>query len=176
MNYTYKNISLGMLKTVVFLVFVEIIISTLFPLFGIHQFKPTINVLIVLYLAFKLNVSFLPYLILILQYIHGVFSIEGWAIGSLIGVLVALLIRYARDMISFTSGVSTMVVVFIFHLMWNLMFSVFVSIKMGDFGMLFGLFFDYFPEAIFVSLLSPVFYQLFDKFWRLDKNTKEVSL
>lgn len=157
----------GLLKTFAILIVFEILSSSVLPILGIHQFKPAFSVLVVLYFAFKLDDPVLPFLILFTQFIHAGFSIDGWALGTMIGILIATLVRYTKDMLSFSNPVSTIIVVQVFQIFWFIIFSLLVTTKMGDFSQFFFVFFKYLPESIFISLISPSAFKLFDRFWKV---------
>ena len=176
MRYSIQDIILGTIKTIVLLIGLELVSSALLPAFGVIDFKPAFNVLIVLYLAFKLEAPVLPFLILLFQYTHSIFSIEGWATGTLAGILVASSVKYVKDMLNFSSAASTIIVVQIFQIAWFLIIAVLLSLKLGDFGNFFTIFFKYIPESIFLSLTSPFFFKLLDRFWSMNKNRVGVGL
>ncbi len=174
MKYSAQEIILGFLKTAALLIFLEVFTSAVLPAFGIVAFKPAFNVLVVLYLAFKIEVPVLPFLILSVQYIHSFFSIEGWAIGTLTGILVAVTVRHVKDMLNFSTAVSTIIVVQVFQLAWFSIVSFVLCLKMGDFGYFFSLFFKYIPESFILSLLSYHFFLLLDNFWQV--NSKRSTM
>lgn len=168
-RYSAIDIFWGTIKTLMLLFLLEILTTALFPAIGLVSFKPEFNILIVLYLAFKLNTPTLPFLILLTQVIHGGFTIEGWAIGTFAGVLVSLSVRYVRDMLDFSSAITTMFVLQVSQLVWYLFSSVFICIKIQSFDNFFNLVWDSFPESIFISLSSPIFFAVLDRFW-ISKN------
>jgi len=168
-KYSIKDIALGLIKTSLLLVFMELISSVIFPAIGFQEFKPAFNVLIVLFLAFKLETPGLAFLILIFQYIHSVFSIEGWAAGTLTGILISLSVKYVREMLNFSTAISTIVVVQIFQLGWYFLISFIISLKMGDFSGFLGIFVDYLPESLFLSAISHHFFMLMDRIWKVNK-------
>lgn len=170
-KYTFRDLALGYLKTAALLVGLELISSVLFPALGFHDFKPAFNVLIVLFLAFKLETPALPFLILFIQYIHSAFSIEGWAAGTLTGIVISLSVRYVRDMLNFSSAVSTIIVVQIFQVAWFFFISLILSLKVGDFAGFIGMFWEYIPESILLSLISHHFFILMDRIWQVHKRT-----
>jgi len=176
MKYGPSDIILGILKTSGLLIFLEIFTSAFLPALGIIDFKPAFSVLIVLFLAFKLETPVLPFLILIIQYVHSIFSIEGWAIGTLTGVLVAMSVRYLKDMLHFSSIFSTMVVVQMFQLAWFIMISFMLSLKLADFSNFFHIFWRFVPESIILSLVAPFFFMLLDRFWNVNKSANEVGI
>lgn len=168
-KYTLKDILLGVLKTSVLLIFLELISSVIFPSLGLQNFKPAFNVLIVLFLAFKLETPGLAFLILTFQYIHSIFSIEGWAAGTLTGILISLSVKYVREMLNFSTAISTIVVVQIFQLAWYFLITFIISLKMGDFSSFLTIFLGYLPESFFLSIISHHFFLLMDRFWYVDK-------
>ncbi len=171
MRYGPNEIIFGILKTVGLLVALEIFTSAILPAFGIIDFKPAFNVLIVLYLAFKLETPVLPFLILVIQYSHSIFSIEGWAIGTLTGLIVAMSVRFLKDLLHFSTIFSTMVVVQLFQLAWFILVSFMLSIKLADFSNFFHLFWRFVPESIILSLVAPFFFILLDRFWSMNKSS-----
>jgi len=170
-----KDVIIGFLKTSALLIVLEVFTSAVLPSFGIMEFKPAFNVLIVLFLAFKLDVPFLPFLIFVFQYIHSVFSIEGWASGTLAGILIALSVRYVKDLLSFSSAISTIIVVQVFQLGWFLLTAGILSLKLGDFSSFFDIFIKYVPESFFLSLISYHFFMLMDNFWQVRKKLSGVA-
>ena len=176
MRYSAKDIVLGMLKTLILLIGLEIITSAFLPAIGIVDFKPAFSVLIILFMAFKLETPVLPWLILILQYTHSVFSIEGWGIGTLTGILIALSVRYLRDLLHFSTAISTIIVVQIFQLGWFVMVSFMLCLKIGDFGMFFSLFWQFVPESFVLSIISPFFFMILDRVWRVNDRSVGVAI
>ena len=146
-NMSLGDILLGLLKTTLLLIFLEIFTSAVLPAIGIDNFKPEFNVLIILFLAFKLETPGVSYIILIIQFIHSIFSIEGWAIGTFVGVLIYLGIGYVKDMLNFTTAISTIIVVQIFQVIWFLISAFLITIKLGDMSSFFGVFWQYIQQC-----------------------------
>ncbi|MEX0799313.1 MAG: hypothetical protein WEB87_02155 [Bacteriovoracaceae bacterium] len=164
----------GLVKTCLLLVILEIFTTAFLPAIGILSFRPEFNVLIVLFLAFKLETPFLAWLILAVQYAHSIFSIEGWAIGAFAGVLISLSVRYLKDMLDFSTAISTIVVVQVFQIAWFVITSFLLSLKLGDFGNFVHLFWQDIPESLALSLLAPFFFVLLDRVWKV--NAKEAGV
>ncbi len=175
MRYSLQEIILGTLKTIVLLIVVEIFSSAILPAMGILDFKPAFNVLIILYLAFKFEAPILPFLIFLFQYVHSAFSIEGWATGTLAGILVSVSVKYVKDMLNFSTAISTIVVVQIFQIAWFIIVAIILSLKLGDFSHFIGIFLKYLPESLFLSLVSHLFFKLLDRFWKLERQSSGVA-
>ena len=176
MKYTIPDILFGLTKTIILLILLEVFSSAVMPAMGIVNFKPAFSVLIVLFMAFKLETPILPYLILVIQYVHSVFSIEGWGIGTLAGIIVALSVRYLRDLLQFSSAISTIVVVQIFQMAWFIMVAFMLCLKMGDFSPYFNNLWRYTPESFLLSLLSPFFFLILDRVWLVDRKYSGASI
>jgi len=175
MKYTLQDIIFGLIKTIVLLVVLEIITTALLPALGISGFKPAFNVLIVLFLAFKLDTPLLPFLILIIQYTHSVFSIEGWAVGTFTGIFISISVKYIKDQLNFSSAISTIIVVQIFQILWFLCVATMFSIKLGSFSNFFPMMIGYIPESIFLSIISHFFFKLLDNFWQLNRRSSGMA-
>ncbi len=175
MRYSVQDIVVGFIKTVILLIGLEIFSSAVLPALGIIDFKPAFNVLIILFLAFKLEVPFLPFLILFFQYTHSVFSVEGWASGTIAGILIAMSVRYVKDMLNFSTAISTIIVVQVFQIAWFILIAFLLSIKLGDFSHFISIFLKYLPESIFLSLISHHFFKLLDNFWKVNKKSHGAS-
>lgn len=175
-KYAPKDILIGILKTCCLLIALEIFTTAFLPAVGIVNFRPEFNVLIVLFLAFKLETPVLPWLILVVQYAHSLFSIEGWAIGAFTGVLISLSVRFLKDMLDFSTAISTIIVVQIFQVIWFLVSSFLLSLKLGDFGSYLYLFGADLPESLALSILAPFFFFVLDRFWKVNSRSVGVAI
>lgn len=171
-----KEAILGTLKTCLILIALEIFSTAALPALGLVNFRPEFNVLIVLFLAFKLETPLLAWVILTVQYAHSLFSIEGWAIGTVTGVVIAVSVRYLKDMLDFSTSISTIIVVQVFQLGWFMMTSFLLSIKVGDFSNFFILLWQHIPESLVLSLLSPIFFKFFDRVWMVGSQRQGVAV
>lgn len=175
-RYSAKDILIGIAKTCLLLIVLEVFTSAFLPAVGIHSFRPEFNVLIALFLAFKLETPALPWLILVVQYTHSIFSIEGWAIGAFTGVLISLSVRYLKDMLDFSTALSTILVVQLFQVAWFVITSFLLSLKLGDFGDYFRLFWQDIPESFVLSISAPLFFFVLDRFWKVNSRSAGVAI
>jgi hypothetical protein len=172
MKLKIEDIIKAAIKTVLLLFILEITSSAILPALGASSFRMAFNILIVLYLALKLDTPLLPVLILITQLVHSVFSVEGWAIGTIIGVLISIVVSYLRENIQFTNWVSTVILVQIFQLLWFSLSSLLLSVKIGSFTNYFTMLWNYIPESILLSLLAPFFFGILNYFWKVDDRSR----
>lgn len=153
--------------TLLMLVGLEIITSTLLPVLGWKEYRLTFNVLIILFLAIRMDSPGVPWMILGLQMVHSIFSIEGWALGTLAGVIVMLSANYLKELLHLTTAFMTMLVVQFFQVIWFFTVTLVICLKIGDFDK-FGLFIGSFiPGSIFLSLISPILFWILGLIWKV---------
>ncbi|MCP4914299.1 MAG: hypothetical protein GY909_14395 [Oligoflexia bacterium] len=160
------NIS-SFIITLLILFVLEIFSTALFPLFGLSSIKIPFNILIVLFLGFKINSPYLAFMILFTQYFHSFFSVEGWEMGTVAGILICLLISYLKDLLHFSSAIFTIIVTQIFQVVWFLIISGLYYLKFDGFEYIIEKFWRFIPESIIISILSPFFFSLLDKIWNV---------
>lgn len=165
MKTQLKDIVVPLLLTLALLFILEILSTTVLPIFGLQRYVIPFNILIVLFMGFKLQTPYLAVLILIVQYFHHFFTVEGWEMGTVAGVVICLLISYLRDVIHFSSAAMTVLVTQIFQCVWFLIVSILLYSRMGDMTFVIDKFWRFIPESIIVSLLAPFFFSILEKFW-----------
>lgn len=165
MRYTLKDLFLGLLKTLVLLIVLEIITGAIFPAFGFIQFKFAFSVLIILYMAFKLDTPYLPFLILIIEYVRSAFTIEGWGAGTFASIIIVLSMKYLRGLLEFSSKLSTIIAVQVFQIAFYLILNLIFCVKMNSFDNYFIMTWKYVAPSFALSLISPYFFALMDKLW-----------
>jgi len=166
MRLQFKDILPPFIITILILIVLEIVTTAFLPVMGMTEYRLTFYTLIVLFMGFKLETPYLPLLILTLSFIHSFFSIEGWAMGTLAGVLVCLIISYLRDLIHFSSIGLTIFVTQVFQVIWFLLVSFMVYMQGAEFSYLVETFWRFVPESIFLSILAPFFFSILDKIWK----------
>lgn len=168
MKLRISEIFRGLFVTCIVLILLELFSSTILPIIGLKGLRLSFNILIVLFVALKLNSTWVPYCILIVQWVHSIFSIEGWAIGTIAGILISGIINGLKDVLHMTSAVSTMVIVQIFQVVWFLLVNLMLGFKLSNYsiiGMNFG---SFVGQSIVLSLLSPILFVVMEKIWKSD--------
>ena len=159
--------SLGV--TILILLIAEVLSSTLFPFLGLLEFRIPFNVLLVLYVGFKFNMSYVPIIILVIQYFYSFFTIEGWEVGTIVGIIIYMAISYFKDVIYLSSAATTVMFVQIFQIIWFIIVVLLMYLKLGSFSFVVERLWRFLPESIVVSLLAPIFFMLFDYIWQVGK-------
>ena len=163
-------------KTIILLLCLEIVSTAILPAIGLESVRLGFHILIILFLAFKLDSPWLPILVLILQFAHSIFSIEGWPTGTLVGITIAVTVRYVREMLEFGTAISTMIVVQIFQLIWFVLTAFILSLKLSTFDNFLGILWNFIPESILISLISPYFFRFLDHIWKINSRTGGVGI
>ncbi len=157
--------------TLAFMVLFNILITATLPALGLANFKIPLNILLILFLCFKLRIAVLSIMILLIQYTNSFFTTEHWTIGTIAGILTVWVLNYLSDIIDLSSAVVTILVTLAFCLFWFACTSVLVYIQLDDLQFLIPRFNKFFPEAIFISLLAPLVFGFLDRIW----NTTQLS-
>ena len=151
--------------TILILIVLEVLSSAFLPLFGISKYMIPFNVLIVLFLGFKLENPYLALMIVAIQYTHSLFSIEGWEMGSIAGIIICIIISYLRDVLHFTNSIVTILVTQLFQFVWFIILSSLLYLKLENFSYIIEKFWRFIPESLVISFVAPFFFSILDKVW-----------
>ncbi len=161
--------------TLALLIIFEILNSSLIPEMGFTNFRIPINVLIILYLGFKIDSPYLPLIVLLLQIFHGAFSNEGWALGTLVGIVVSVIMSYTREFFNLSTSLMIIVVTQIFQAVWFGLTCLIYYTKSGHFIFLSNHLKHFLVESLVISILAPFFFFLLDKIWNM-KSTDSIRV
>ena len=132
MKTNLKDIIFPLIKTIMLLFFLELMTTAVFPMIGLVNYRIPFNILIVLYLGLRLETPYLAILILCVQYFHSFFSVEGWEMGTVTGIVICIIVSYIREMMHFSSWGMTIVITQLFQLLWFLVQSLLIYVLMGN--------------------------------------------
>jgi hypothetical protein len=153
--------------TLLFLIILEVLTTALLPSLGWDNFRLSFNVIIVLYLALKMNSTLLPWFVMTLQMVHSVFSAEGWAVGTIVGILISNIVSYLKDIVQFSSALMTMLTIQIFQVIWYIMTSAIICLKLGSFEKFSLILMTTLPATFALSLVSPLVFKILDRIWKM---------
>lgn len=166
MRLEAKNLFLPLLISGFILILLEIMATTFLPVLGLANYGLSFHILLVLYLGFKLQSPYLAFMILYFQFLHSFFTIEGWEVGTIAGILTCVLISYLRDLVHLSSHVMTILVTFLFQIFWFLLASSIIFLKSGNYSLLVERFWRFLPEGFVLALISPFLFMFLDKIWK----------
>jgi len=172
-NFAHLIKPLGI--TLLILIVFEILGTAFLPMMGLTKYRVPFNILIVLYMGFKLETPFVSIMILLIQYTNSFFSIEGWEMGTVAGVMICIVISYLKDLLHLTSSVITIIVTQIFQSFWFLIVSSLIYLKTDDFSYIIQKFWRFLPESIVISLMAPFLFRIFDAIWKMDSDNSELG-
>lgn len=145
----------------------EIVTSTILPAIGWHEYRLTFNVLIILFIALRLDSPLVPWMIMGLQIVHSIFSVEGWALGTLAGLIVMVSANYLKELLHLTTAFMTMVTVQLFQLIWYLTVTIIICLKISNFDKFGLIMWSFIPGSILLSLISPILFWILEQIWRV---------
>jgi len=166
MRMRLSQVLISFLMTLALLVFSEIVTSTILPALGWKEYRLTFNVLIILFLAIRLNSPLVPWLILVLQSVHAVFSVEGWALGTLAGLIVMISANYLKEVLQLSTAIMTMITVQFFQVIWFLTVSIIICLKISNFENFWMLLWSFIPGSILLSIISPLMFWILESIWK----------
>lgn len=171
MRMRLSQVLIAFAITSAFLIGLEVVTSTMLPALGWHEYRLTFNVLIILFLALRLDSPGVPWMIMGLQMIHSAFSIEGWALGTLAGLIVMLSANYLKELLALTSAIMTMVTVQFFQIIWYVTVTLIICLKISDFDKFGMIIWSFIPGSILLSMISPLIFWVLEKIWRVSSDS-----
>ncbi len=175
MRVSFNEVIIRLMVTVILLIVLEIFSSAIMPAIGFKDYTLPFNVLIIIFLSFRFNSSFTPWLLLVLQIFHSAFSVEGWALATFAALVVCILINYLKDLMQVSSMLSTMVVSAIFQIVWFLVVATIIAAKNNDFSLILPRVLRIVPETLGLSLFAPLFFKMLGRVWR-ERDDEGVSI
>lgn len=157
-------ISLGL--TIALLLGLEVVTATLLPALDWHNYRLTFHVLVIIFMAIRLDSPLTPWMILVLQLVHSAFSIEGWAIGTFAGVIVLLSANYLKDLLHLTNALMTMITAQLFQVIWFVTVTIIICLKISDFTKFGMILWSFVPGSIILSIIAPFLFWFLEKIWR----------
>jgi hypothetical protein len=167
MRLRFSQILVAFGLTLGLLVLLEVVTATLLPAFGWQEYRLTFNVLLILFLAIRLDSPAVPWMILGLQLLHSVFSIEGWALGTLAGLIVLVAANYLKELLHLSTAVMTMLTVQLFQVIWFFTVTTIICLKISDFSKFGMILWTFIPGSLLLSLISPVIFWIMDNIWKV---------
>lgn len=158
---------ISFLLTLGLLMGLEIVTSSVLPALGWQDYRLTFNVLIILFLAIRLDSPLVPWMILGLQMVHSAFSIEGWALGTIAGMIVLASANYLKELLHLTTAIMTMFTVQLFQVIWFLTVTVVICLKISDFEKFGIILWTFVPGSILLSLISPILFWVLGMIWKV---------
>lgn len=166
MRMRFSEMLIAFALSSLFLTGLEVMTSTLLPALGWYEYRLTFNVLIVLFLAIRLDSPMVPWMILGLQMIHSLFSIEGWALGTLAGLIVMFSANYLKELLQLTSAIMTMITVQLFQIIWFVTVTLIICLKISNFDKFGMIIWSFIPGSILLSIISPLIFWVLEKIWK----------
>jgi hypothetical protein len=171
MRMRFSQLLISFAITVALLTGLEIVTSTILPAMGWHEYRLTFNVLIIIFLAIRLDSPTVPWMIMGLQVVHSIFSVEGWALGTLSGLIVMMSANYLKEVLHLTTAFMTMFTVQLFQMIWYITVTVIICLKISNFDKFGMITWSFIPGSILLSLISPVLFWLLEQIWRVPSDS-----
>jgi hypothetical protein len=166
MSVAFRRSLVSLLLSLILLVGFEIFSSAVLPVIGFERHRFAFNILLILFLSFRVESPLLPLFILLIQVFHAAFSIEGWADGAFAGVLLSMIMSYVKHVVDFSSRWKTIFIIQLSQLAWFCISSFLIYVRVDSLNFIIDRFLVFIPESVIVSLLSPWFFIVLERAWR----------
>lgn len=167
MRLRFSQLLISFAITMGLLLGLEIVTATLLPSMGWTEYRLTFNVLIILFLAIRLDSPTVPWMILLLQIAHSVFSLEGWALGTMAGIIVLVSANYLKELLHLTNAITTMITAQLFQFIWYLTVTLIICLKISNFDKFGMILWSFVPGSILLSIISPALFWILEQVWRV---------
>lgn len=171
MRMRFSQLLISFAVTMALLTGLEIVTSTILPAIGWNDYRLTFNVLIILFLAIRLHSAAVPWMIMGLQMVHSIFSIEGWALGTLAGLIVMISANYLKELLHLTTAIMTMITVQLFQMIWYITVTLIICLKISNFEKFGMIIWSFIPGSILLSLISPILFWILEQIWRVPSDS-----
>ncbi len=171
MIYQLKKSIAPIGASLLILILLEIFSTTFLPIIGLTSYRIPFNILLSLYVSFKLDTIYPPLFIFMIHYIHSFFSVEGWETGTIAGVTACFTISYFKDIVHLSSYTTTVIFTQIFQFFWPCITGILLYFKGASISFLIDKFWRFIPESIFIAFMAPLIYPLLDKIWDVSDET-----
>ncbi|MDH4468631.1 MAG: hypothetical protein QE271_11290 [Bacteriovoracaceae bacterium] len=170
MNSRHSSPLMCMMKTVLICVFFDLFFMIFFPLISLKWVAVSVTQVAIIFLSFTVGFAWLPWGILTLQLFHSLFSLEGWALGTLIGVIICVVMSRLKAMIQLTGPLSIIMTTYFLQFAWCLMAGILTSLRNHDWK-----FFQLFVNqgltyGLVTAALSPLLFFIFRNIWLVPTN------
>jgi uncharacterized membrane protein YvlD (DUF360 family) len=161
--------SKSLLLTLLILLVLEVVNTSLMPILGFSHYNLAFNVLIVLFIGFRVESSYQALYIFVIQYFHSFFTVEGWETGTIAGILICVIISYMKEILHFINFLTTIFVTYIFQMVWFVVVAGLMYLKTQNIDYISDKFWRFVIEGLIMSVLAPWFFMLLQRIWKVEE-------
>lgn len=166
-DIVYKFLRSGILSFIIIFLW-NVVVSTFFSSTDMGL-RLEVNSLFVVYFALRKNESWLPWAILYIEFIQGLFSIGGWGQNVIAGLVILLLAKFLREFINVKHTIASFFFIEVLLLIRYGVASLIWSIKVQALDRWGVIFIEYLPDSLILSLLALMLFKIFPYIWPENK-------
>lgn len=168
-TYSLKEIFIGFSLTLLLLVGLNIINTSLVFTINLGYYILSFNVIIVIFLNFKIDTPCISFLILIIQYFHSFFTIEKWEVLTISGIILYHMISYLKEFIQLSSVMIIIVLTEIFQCFSFLIVSTILYMALDQNNFTIDTITSFLVRSTIGSLTAPLLFFFLDRIWSFSK-------
>ena len=176
MRLKFSQMMISYCLSLAILTGLEVFTSSILPALGWVEYRLTLNVLIILFIALRLDSPLVPWMILGLQLVHSIFSIEGWALGTFAGLIVMVSANYLKELLHLSTAIMTMLTVQLFQVIWYLTVTLIICLKISNFEKFGLILWSFVPGSIMLSIISPILFWVLEFVWRVPSDSGPMGV
>ncbi len=158
-----NNINKNAFLSILLFLFLEILASSIFvSLTGLNL---DFSVLFCLYFCLKFEVEIAPYLVLLIQWLHSLFSSLSWSLETIIGLFFIFIIKVFKETLQLEGGRNRILITFVFYLLWYFVRYVIYFFKFSNLEYLKSQVSHDFFSSIVITISAVFIFKLLDKLW-----------
>ena len=160
-------ISLGLstFYTFIFIACWNFLVMSALPELRFMDFRLDISSLFVVFFALKKRGPWLPWAVLLVESMQGLFSVTGSGHNIIAGLFVLMIANILKEFINVKLTLASLFFVQVLLVIRYMILSLFWAIKLEAFSALPEMMVDYLPQSFVMTLLSIPLFKLFEKIW-----------
>lgn len=140
-------------------------VMAVIPEFGFMDFRLDISSVFVVFFALNRRGSWLPWVILYVEFVQSLFSITGWGHNVIAGLIVLIIARVFKEFINVKHVFASFLFIEILLLIRYMILSLFWVAKMEAMTSWPEMMIDYLPQSLFMTLVALPMFKILEKVW-----------
>ncbi len=163
MRVTLNNINKSAILSLLLFLFLEVLSSSIFV--SLSGLSLDFSVLFCLYFCLKFEVEIAPYLILLIQWLHSLFSSLSWSLETMIGLFFIFIIKVFKETLQLEGGRNRILITFVFYILWYLVRYIIYFFKFSNLEYLKSQVSHDLLSCFIITIFSIVIFKLLDRIW-----------
>ena len=154
----------------------NISVMSIIPEFGFMDFRLDITSVFVVFFALYRRGSWLPWVVLYVEFIQSFFSVTGWGHNVIAGLFVLIIAHILKEFINIKHIFASVIFIEGLLIIRYAILSLFWVLKMEAVGSWPEMMFDYLPQSFFMTLVALPMFKVLEKVWPSRNLDRDMEL